>query len=148
MPAAILPDFPYPQLAIIVHSGELAIQDMVVRVTRPLEADAAGVPGAKLVTSHTSRGATEMRVSFDWGTDMFQAYTRLNALVAATRSQLPPETDVLVEWITPSSFPVIGIALTSDQTPARDLRDQALLSVAPYLSRLSGVYRANVLGGE
>src|SRR5262245_50352167 len=148
MPAAIRPDFPYPRLAIIVHAGDLAIQDVVLRVTRPLESAAAGVPGAKLVRSQTSRGAVEMSVDFDWGTDMFEAYTRLNGLVAATRGQLPPGIDIQVEWINPSIFPIIGLSLTSDRTSLRDLRDDAQLTVAPYLARLPGVYRAVVKGGQ
>jgi CzcA family heavy metal efflux pump len=148
MPAAILPDFPYPRLAIIVHAGDLAIQDVLLRVTRPLETAAGGVPGAKLVHSETSRGAAEMSIDFDWGTNMFEAYTRLNAFVSAARATLPPGVEVQVEWINPSIFPVMGISLTSDQVPMRELRDQAQLTVAPYLSRLQGVYRAHVLGGE
>jgi multidrug efflux pump subunit AcrB len=148
MPAAILPDFPYPRLGVIVQAGDLAIQDMVVRVTRPLEAAAAGVPGAKLVRSHTSRGAIEMSIDFDWGTDMFEAYTRLNAFVAAIRGQLPPGVEVQIEWIQPSIFPIIGISLSSDRVSLRDLRDQAQLTMAPFLSRLEGVYRANALGGQ
>jgi CzcA family heavy metal efflux pump len=148
MPAAILPDFPYPRLAVIVHAGDLAIQDVVIRITRPLETAAAGVPGAKLVRSQTSRGAVEMSVDFDWGTDMFEAYTRLNAFVSAARSQLPPGVEVLVEWIQPSVFPIIGISMSSDRVSLRDLRDQAQLTVAPYLSRLPGVYRSDVKGGQ
>src|SRR5262245_29179303 len=139
MPAAIRPDFPYPRLAIIVHAGDLAIQDVVLRVTRPLETAAAGVPGAKIVRSQTSRGAIEMSVDFDWGTDMFQAYTRLQAFVGAIRGQLPPGVDVQIEWIQPSIFPIIGISLSSDRVSLRELRDQAQLTVAPYLSRLEGV---------
>src|SRR4029078_7716179 len=73
---------------------------------------------------------------------------RLHAGVAATRSQLPPGVDVRVEWITPSAFPVLSLAVTSDRTPVRALREEALLNIAPHLSRLRGVYRANVLGGE
>jgi multidrug efflux pump subunit AcrB len=149
MPAAILPDFPYPRLEVIVHAGDLAIQDMVIRVTRPLEAAAAGVPGAKIVRSHTSRGAMEMSVDFDWGTDMFQAYTRLNAFVGAIRGHLPSGVDVQIEWVQPSIFPIIGISLTSDGGHSlRELRDHAQLTIAPYLSRLDGVYRANALGGQ
>src|SRR5205814_6620419 len=123
MPAAILPDFPFPRLVIIVSAGDMAIQDMLLRVTRPLETAASGVPGAKLVRSKTARGSLELSVDFDWGTDMFEAFTRLNANVATLRSTLPPETSVQVEWVTPSSFPVIGYSLVSDRLSPRDLYD-------------------------
>jgi len=152
MPAAILPDFPFPRLVVIVESGDIAIQDMLLRVTRPLESAAAGVPGAKLVRTKTARGAMELSVDFNWGTDMFQAFTRLNANVASARSALPRDASVQVEWVNPSSFPVIGYSLTSDGSPGapspRDLYDLANLNVAPALSRLDGVYRVFTQGGE
>lgn len=148
MPAAILPDFPYPRLAVIVDAGDLAIQDVVIRITRPLEQAASGVPGAKLVRSHTSRGSVEMNIDFEWGTDMFQAYSRLNGMIAGVREQLPPAAHVQVEWIQPSAFPIMGIALTSDRASPRELRDAAQLTIAPYLARLPGIYRANVSGGQ
>lgn len=148
MPAALLPDFPYPRLAVVVHAGDLAIQDVVIRVTRQLESAAAAVPGAKRVVSHTSRGAVELSVDFDWGTDMFQAYSRFNAMVTASRSQMPPGVEVQVEWVTPSQFPIAGIDLTSERVSLRDLRDEAQLTLAPTLSRLKGVYRAVVSGGH
>ena len=148
MPASILPDFPFPRLAIIVEAGDMAIQDMVLRVTRPLESAAAGVPGAKLVRSKTARGALELSVDFDWGTDMFQAFTRLNANVANLRASLPADVSLQVEWVNPSSFPMMGLSLTSDRLSPRDLLDVANLQLAPYLSRMDGIYRIFTQGGE
>jgi CzcA family heavy metal efflux pump len=148
MPAAILPDFPFPRLVIIVSEGDMAIQDMVLRITRPLEAAAAGVPGAKLVRSKTARGSLELSVDFDWGTDMFEAFTRLNANVSTIRTTLPRDASVQIEWVNPSSFPVIGYSLTSDRLGPRDLREIADLNLAPYLSRLNGIYRVSTQGGQ
>ena len=152
MPSAILPDFPFPRLVVIVGVGEMAIPDVILRVTRPLETAASGVPGARLVRSKTARGSLELSVDFDWGTDMFEAFTRLNANVAALRSSLPPEAQVEVEWVNPSSFPVIGYSLTADGSAGapspRDLLDLANLNVVPRLSRLNGVYRVFTQGGE
>jgi len=152
MPSAILPDFPFPRLVVIVGVGEMAIPDVILRVTRPLETAASGVPGARLVRSKTARGSLELSVDFDWGTDMFEAFTRLNANVAALRSSLPPEAQVQVEWVNPSSFPVIGYSLTADGSSGapspRDLLDLANLNVVPRLSRLNGVYRVFTQGGE
>ncbi len=148
MPAAILPDFPFPRLVVIAEVGDTAIPEMGLRVTRPIEAAAAGVPGAKLVRSKTARGTLELSVDFDWGSDMFQAFTRLNANIATIRSTLPPETTVAIEWVNPSSFPIIGYSLVSDRLSARQLRESADLHLAPYLARLKGVYRVFTQGGE
>ncbi len=148
MPAAILPDFPYPRLVVIGRAGDLAIQDMIARVTRPLEAAAGGVPGATTVRSRTSRGAVELSIDFNWGSDMFEALTRLNGVVAAARSSLPAAVELQVEWVNPSSFPVIGYSLTSTSHSPRELRELAALTLAPALNRLPGVYRVLVQGGQ
>jgi len=148
MSASIIPDFPFPRIAIIVEAGDMAIQDVVLRLTRPLESAANSVPGASRVVSKTSRGASEISIDFEWGSDLFEAYTRLNAALAQIRSSLPPEADIGVEWVNPSSFPVLGSSLTSSKHSPRDLRELAMLTVAPFLSRQKGVYRVLVQGGE
>jgi multidrug efflux pump subunit AcrB len=89
LPASILPAFPFPRLVVIVQAGDLAIQDMLLRVTRPLEGAANGVPGVKRVYTKTSRGAMEMSIDFDWGADLDRAFTRLNANVSSLRASLP-----------------------------------------------------------
>lgn len=147
MPASILPAFPFPRLVVIVQAGDLAIQDMLLRVTRPLESAANGVPGAKRVFTKTSRGAMEMSIDFDWGADLDQAFTRLNANVSSLRASFPAEAEVQVERMDPSSFPVIGYSLTSDRLSPRELLDVANLEIVPPLSRLEGVYKILIQGG-
>src|SRR5262249_29148330 len=92
--------------------------------------------------------SVEMNIDFDWGTDMFQAYSRLNGLIAGVREQIPTAARIQVEWIQPSAFPIMGISLTSDRASPRELRDAAQLTIAPYLALHPGISRANVLGGQ
>lgn len=148
VPLAILPDFPYPRIAVIADAGDVAIETMVQRVTRPLESAAAVVPGVTRVRSRTARGSVEMSVDFDWNEDMFQALTYLRGSIDSIRDDLPSGVSLVVERQDPSSFPVIGYSLTSPTVDQATLRELADLQVAPTLSRLRGVYRVLVQGGD
>jgi len=148
VPLAILPDFQYPRIAVIADAGDVAIETMVQQVTRPLESAAAVVPGVTRVRSRTARGSVEMSVDFEWTEDMFQALTYLRGSIDSVRKDLPSEVSLVVERQDPSSFPVIGYSLTSQTVDQATLRELADLQVAPTLSRLHGVYRVLVQGGD
>jgi len=89
-----------------------------------------------------------MSVDFEWTEDMFQALTYLRGSIDSVRKDLPSEVSLVVERQDPSSFPVIGYSLTSQTVDQATLRELADLQVAPTLSRLHGVYRVLVQGGD
>jgi len=148
MPVAIIPDFPYPRIAVIADAGDMAIEAVVARITRPLEAAAAAVPRVTRVRSRSARGSVEMSVDFDWNADMFQALTYLRGSIDAIRHTLPSDLQLTIERQDPASFPIIGYSITSPSTDQRTLRELADLVIMPTLSRLDGVYRVLVQGGE
>lgn len=148
MPLAILPDFPYPRIAVIADAGDMAIDTVLVSITRPLERAASSVPGVTRVRSRTARGSTEISVDFEWTADMFQALTYLRGSVDAVRPELPPETQLTIERQDPSSFPVIGYSMTSTTVDPATMRETADLLVSPTLARLDGIYRVLVQGGD
>lgn len=148
MPVAILPDFPYPRIAVIADAGDMAVDNVVISITRPLEDAASSVPGVSRVRSRTSRGSVEMSVDFEWDQDMFEALSYLRSGIDAVRPDLPPDVELTVERQDPSSFPVIGYSLTSRRVSQADLRETTDLLIAPTLRRLQGVYRVLVQGGD
>lgn len=148
MPVAILPDFPYPRIAVIADAGDMAVDNVVVSITRPLEEAASSVPGVTRVRSRTSRGSMEMSVDFEWDQDMFEALSYLRSSIDAELAHLPPDVELTVERQDPSSFPVIGYSLTSHTVSQADLRETVDLLIAPTLRRLDGVYRVLVQGGD
>jgi CzcA family heavy metal efflux pump len=148
MPVAILPDFPYPRVAVIADAGDMAIDSVLVSITRPLERAASSVPGVTRVRSRTARGSVEISVDFEWKADLFQALTYLRGSVDAVRPELPPGTALTIERQDPSSFPVIGYSMTSSTVDPATLREAADLLVAPTLGRLDGIYRVLVQGGD
>jgi CzcA family heavy metal efflux pump len=106
------------------------------------------VPGVSGVRSTTSRGSTEISVSFGWGTDMASATLQVNAATAQIVAQLPAGTLVSTRRMDPTVFPIIAYSLTSKTLSLATLRTVADYQIAPMLAGIAGVSRAEPIGGE
>src|SRR5580765_6731046 len=147
LPSSIYPPLVFPRIAIIAHSGTLPPQSMMLTVTRPLEQAALEVPGIRRVRSKSIRGATEISAQFDPATDMILALQQLQNRVAETRGELPADTELTVERLTPSVFPVFMLALTGNLATA-DLNDYALYVIRRALARVPGTGEIQVQASD
>ncbi len=147
-PVGIIPDMTFPRLVVIVETANRPAEMMVVDVVRPLEQAIATVPGVTRVRSKTQRGATEISVDFAWGTDMITALQLVNSKVSEARPQLPPETDISVERMNPTVFPVLGLSLRAEGLSQSELWSLATYTLCPRLSRVPGVAQVVVQGGR
>jgi CzcA family heavy metal efflux pump len=147
-PVAILPEVTFPRLVVIAHAGERPIRMTEVALTRPIEQAIATVPGVIRIRSKTQRGDTEISVDFAWGTDMLTALELVNTEINQIRSSLPPETDVEVERMNPTVFPILGLSLQSKNLSQAQLWTLATYTLRPALSRVPGVALVEVQGGR
>jgi CzcA family heavy metal efflux pump len=148
LPSSIFPSVTFPVVKIIADAGEEPASRMIPTVTRPLEEAAHRVPGVESVLSTTSRGSTEIRVEFSWGTDMTVALQRVQGEVARIGPDLPPGTRTDVEWMNTAIFPILGYALTSETKSQADLWELAEYTLKPELIRIPGVSQVQVQGGR
>ncbi len=70
------------------------------------------VPGIRRVRSTTFRGSTEISAQFDPGADILQALQQVQNRVAELRGELPAETELEVERLTTSAFPILSYNVT------------------------------------
>ncbi len=119
MPSGIYPEVAFPRIVIIVETPGLAVKDVEVGVTRPIEEAVNVVLGVQRVQSRSVRGAAEVRVDFVPGTDMIQALNDVRAKMADVAALLPPGTSTIVERQTPSVFPIISFAVAGGQDESR-----------------------------
>ena len=73
MPVSLFPHIDFPRVVVSVDAGDRAADQMAIQVTRPLEEALRGVPGVAHIRSTTSRGSSEIALTFDWGHDMVSA---------------------------------------------------------------------------
>jgi multidrug efflux pump subunit AcrB len=148
IPSAVFPEITFNRAIILANSGDLPAAQMLVGVTRPIEEVAYGVQGVSLVTSTTTRGSSEIDVTFSERADPTSAYQLLNAALGEVRAHLPPETEVNTRLLTTGTFPIVEVSMSS---PTRDLAaitDLAFYEVVPSFHRIAGVYRVEIVGGK
>jgi len=148
LPVALFPNVQFPRIVVELDAGDRPAQQMELLVTRPVEDAVRDIPGVHTVRSITSRGSAEVSVLFDWNLDMIQAMLQVESKISLLMPQLPPDTQFAVERRDPYSFPVLAYSLTSGQRSLVALRDLAEFQLAPLISRVAGVARAEVQGGE
>jgi CzcA family heavy metal efflux pump len=147
-PVSILPDVSFPRVVVVADVGDRPARMLEITVTRPIEQVLSTMPGVSRVRSTTERGGTEINVDFDWGTDIVAAQQMINSRIAEIRSQLPTETELTVERMNPTVFPILGLALKSNTIPQSQLWSIANYDIRPRLTRVPGVARIQIQGGR
>ncbi|MFN7977375.1 MAG: efflux RND transporter permease subunit [Vicinamibacterales bacterium] len=147
LPSSIYPPLEFPRIVVIAKSGTLPSQSMTLMVTRPLEQAVMEVPGIRRVRSRSIRGAAEISAQFDPATDMVVALQQVQGRVAEIRGELPADTVLTVERLTPAVFPVLILSMTGN-LPTADLSDLASYVVKPDLARVPGAGQIDVLASD
>jgi multidrug efflux pump subunit AcrB len=147
MPSSVYPEVTFPRIAVVAKVPDRDVTNMDVKVTRPLEQAVSSVIGVTQVRSKTIRGGSELSIDFAPGTDMRRAEQLTWNRIGARRSELPPDTELTVEQMTPSVFPILSLVLTGGDNPAQ-LRDYAFYQLAPLIKNIPDVLYANVAGGD
>lgn len=148
LPSSLFPTVDFPRVVVSLDAGDRPAEQMEAMVTRPMEQAIRKVPGVSGLRSTTSRGSAEISVSFAWGTDMASATLQVNAATAQIIPQLPSATLVNTKRMDPTVFPIIAYSLTSKTLSLATLRTIADYQIAPLLSGINGVSRADAIGGH
>jgi CzcA family heavy metal efflux pump len=137
LPSGIYPPLQFPRIVIVAHSGTLPPQSMSLIVTRPIEQVIMAVPGVRRVRSKSIRGAAEISAQFDPSTDMVVALQMVQNRIAEITGDLPTDTQLQVERMTPEIFPVFILSITGTLATA-DLYDYANFVMKPEIARVPG----------
>lgn len=147
LPVSLFPNVDFPRVLVSLDAGDQPASQMQMLVTRPVEQAVRRIPGVQTVRSTTSRGAAEVSVNFDWGTDMASATLQVNSAISEIMSQLPAGTQLNVRRMDPTVFPIIAYSLTSSTVSLTEMRNLAEYQLAPLLSSVPGVSRVTAQGG-
>jgi CzcA family heavy metal efflux pump len=148
LPSDVYPELSFPRIAVIAEVGDTSPERVVVTVTRPLEEAVGQVYRVRWVRSKTIRGSTELSVEFQPGTDMQSALQQLQTRIAEVRSNLPANVNLTIERITPAIFPVLGYNVSAPALTQADLYTIARYQIQPRLTRVPGVARVQIQGGD
>ena len=147
LPQSVFPKVVFPQIIIRVDRGFAPLKDMEMFVVRPLEHGLHSVSGIQTITSKTYRGSAELTLTFDWHTDLNQAYQAVLAKTGEIKARLPMNTCLKVTRMTTSAFPVAGYSLYSDEVTPAILKNHVTRDIKPLLEKVPGVDKVEITGG-
>ncbi|MDE2428225.1 MAG: efflux RND transporter permease subunit, partial [Burkholderiales bacterium] len=147
LPTSLFPNVDFPRVLITLDAGDRPAEQMSMLVTTPVEEAVRRVPGVKDVHSTSSRGNAEVSVNFDWGLDMPRAALETSAAIAQILPTLPAGTQMTVQRMDPTKFPIIAYSLTSKTQSLSALYELAQYQLRPVLSAVPGVAQVQVGGG-
>jgi CzcA family heavy metal efflux pump len=148
IPSAVFPQIQFNRAIMLADSGDFPAAQMLVAVTRPLEEAAYGAMGVSMVRSTTTRGSSEIDVTFADTSDPVASFQLLNSAVNEVRARLPAGTNVESRLLTTGTFPIIDISMSSRLRSLPELTDIAQYDLLPSLHRISGVYRVEAVGAK
>ncbi len=144
--SGIYPELEFPRIVVVARSGDMPPEQMQAAVVRPLEQALAPVIGVRRIRTRIIRGSAEIALQFIDGSDMWRALQLTDAAIGRARPEMPADTEIESEKITPADFPILSFNLVGGTSLAR--REAADFIVLPAFSRVPGVGRVEVVGGD
>lgn len=148
LPIDLLPEVTYPSLTIRTDYGNVGPQEVEDLITRPIEEAVAAIAGAEEITSSSSEGRSQVRVSFTWGTDLDAAADEVRSRIDRIRGRLPDDAQPpTVFKFDLASFPILFLGVSSDAMDMIDLREFVEEQIEYRLERVAGVAAVDARGG-
>ncbi|HKQ89056.1 MAG TPA: efflux RND transporter permease subunit [Blastocatellia bacterium] len=147
LPVDLMPEIQNPTLTVRTTYTGVAPEEVENLITRPLEASLTSAPGIYRISSTSSEGSSNIRVSFDWSVNLDEAANEVRTRVDRMRGALPDEADppAIFKFDT-TQFPIMFLAVSGDKDP-RELRTLLEKDIQPRLERLPGVAAIDIRGG-
>ncbi len=119
-------------------------------ITTPLERVISSADGIDYMESSSAQGLSTITVHLKLNYDTNSALTQIQAKVAQVRNDLPPEAEApVIELQTADDqFAAMYLGFSSSELDQNQITDYLTRVVQPKLSSISGVQRADILGGR
>ncbi len=145
--------FPRSDMAVVtVSTVYVGANADLVRgfITTPLERVIASADGIDYMESSSAQSVSTITVHLKLNYDTNAALTQIQAKVAQVRNDLPPEAQapVIEVQTADSEFASMYLGFASKDLDQNQISDYLVRVVQPRLSAVSGVQRADILGGR
>ncbi|HXE79268.1 MAG TPA: efflux RND transporter permease subunit [Vicinamibacterales bacterium] len=145
--------YPRSDIAIIrVTTAYIGANADLVRgfITTPLERVIASADGIDYMESSSTQGLSTITVHLRLNYDTNAALTQIQSKVAQVRNDLPPEAEAPIIQLetADNQFAAMYIGFSSKDLDQNQITDYLTRVVQPRLSAVSGVQRADILGGR
>ena len=144
----LYPDVSFPTITVYTTYEGVAPQDVETLITRPIEEAVGSISGVRRVRSVSNQGASVVKLSFNWGTDLYTAESDVRKELDFVRRTIPDDAEQpIVFSYDPNQEPIIVLTLTSNTKSPRELRTIAKQDLEQRLERIPGVASSETSGG-
>ncbi|MDF1684188.1 MAG: efflux RND transporter permease subunit [Legionellaceae bacterium] len=118
-------------------------------ITTPIESAIASAEGINYMTSSSTSGKSTITLNIKLGFNAQIAFTDVMSKVQQTLNQLPSESQspVIIKS-SDTSTDLLYLSLNSQDMTPQQITDYAMRVVKPQLETISGVAKAEILGGQ
>src|SRR3954471_20963945 len=119
-------------------------------ITTPVERAMAAADGIDYIQSTSQQSVSTVTARLKLNYDANKALSDISARVNAIRNNLPPESQIPVIAIQPADSQIASayLSFTSDILQPNEVTDYLVRLVQPRLTAVSGVQKADILGGR
>ncbi|HET9225303.1 MAG TPA: efflux RND transporter permease subunit, partial [Thermoanaerobaculia bacterium] len=143
LPVSLLPELERPRLEITIPAEGRAREEVLDRLTRPVERRLAALAGVTSVRTWTGDGLLRARVESEWQTDADRLRIEAERLLADLED--PAAGSMTIELATGDAEPIVEVAVLGGSSgSARTAFARRLL--VPELARLDGAGRIETVG--
>lgn len=143
IPLKLIPEINPPVGVVVTNYQGASPEEVVEKVTKPLEMNLATLPGIKTMTSTSQEGSNLILMQFSWTTDIDDIQDEV--IQRLDMAQLPDDAEKpRFLKFDPSQFPIIQLSLSSekDEDVLRELAEELELE----LTKVDGVASVNLSG--
>jgi HAE1 family hydrophobic/amphiphilic exporter-1 len=144
----LIPDISFPVISIYSTWSGASPEEVEENLTKVLESAAAQVSRVKKITSTSREGQAEVRVEYEWGTNMGEASVDLREKLDLVRDFLPDDaSQPVVLKFDPSQIPVTILTVEGN----RDMKSLRYISeneIKRSFEQIDGVARVMMWGGK
>src|SRR5580765_4532511 len=150
LPVSDLPNVDFPTIQVNASLPGASPETMAAAVALPLEKQFSTIAGLDSMTSSSALGGTSITLQFTLDRNIDAAAQDVQAMIAKTASQLPPElpSPPSYQKVNPADQPVLYVALAAPTMRLSDVDEAAQTTVAQRLSMVSGVAQEQVFGTQ
>ncbi|MDP5228686.1 MULTISPECIES: efflux RND transporter permease subunit [Arthrobacter] len=143
----LIPSLEFPRISVLSTLQGASPEVVDKQLGAPLSQSLAGVEAVESITSTSRSGVSTISLSFAYGTDLDRARNQVDRAISSARRNLPSGVDPQSFAGSVSDFPVVYLAVSSDQ-PLSVLSEQLNRLTVPRLLKLDGVRGADVSGAS
>ena len=144
LPTNLFPDLRAPRITVRADAPGLAPQEVERIVIESMEGRVGTIKGVDRVSSVARADSGAIIIDFNWQTDMDFAMLEVKKNVQGANIEEIESISTL--RYDPNALPILTLGITGDR-PLEEIRYLAERTVGPALERISGVARAETVGG-